>query len=201
MKILIRLTLLALVLLGIYQAGELIADKNELTNNLIRMHVVANSDTQSDQSVKLEVKDAICAYLQPAMEKLENKEMAQEYILNHMDEIKQVAQQVLTDLGKTAKVTVSMTKEAFDTREYDTFSLPSGVYDSLRIVIGEGEGKNWWCVAFPTLCVPRTADDFTDAAVSSGFSDTITGTIQREEKYEIRFYLLDLIGRIENFFS
>ena len=201
MKCLIRLCLLAFMICILCSFGALIADKNQLADNLIRMHIVANSDSQKDQSVKLQVRDAICDYLQPVMEKLETKEASQQYILQHMDELKQIAETVLLELGETAKVTVTMAQEAFDTRQYETFKLPAGVYDSLRVVIGEGAGKNWWCVAFPTLCVPATAEDFTDKAVASGFSDTITNTMKAEGKYEIRFYFLDLLGRIENFFS
>ena len=94
-------------------------------------------------------------------------------------------------------MTVSLTEEAFTTREYDTFSLPAGVYKALRIVIGEGEGKNWWCVVFPRLCVGTEAD-FVETASMAGLSDDLTGALEGE--YEIRFWLLDKIGEIKNRF-
>jgi len=85
-------------------------------------------------------------------------------------------------------------------RNYDTFRLPAGVYESLRIVIGEGEGKNWWCVVFPELCLPATAEGFESVAVGSGFSEALSGALTGETQYEIRFFLLDCFGRLENFF-
>ena len=100
--------------------------------------------------------------------------------------------------GETAKIT--FLKEEFDTREYDTFSLPAGVYESLRITIGEGAGKNWWCVVFPSLCVPATTEGFADTAAGSGFDNSLTGALGNNGGYKVRFFLLDCLGRIENFF-
>ena len=101
-------------------------------------------------------------------------------------------------MGFDGEAAVSLCKEAFDTRYYETFTLPAGVYEALRITIGEGNGKNWWCVVFPSLCVPATSSGFEDAAVGAGFSDTLSGAVTGEEDYEVRFYLLDTLGRLEN---
>ena len=94
---------------------------------------------------------------------------------------------------------MSLKEECFDIRHYDTFSLPSGVYTSLRVEIGEAEGKNWWCVAFPSLCMPATSEKFAEVAVDAGLSDKLTQSISGNEKVEILFYFLDLIGNLENF--
>ena len=90
---------------------------------------------------------------------------------------------------------VTLGKEVFDTRYYDTFTLPAGVYEALRITIGEGQGKNWWCVVFPTLCVPATSDGFEDVAAGAGFPDALTSALEGESGYELRFFLLDLLGK------
>ncbi len=90
-----------------------------------------------------------------------------------------------------------MAREAFPAREYDTFALPAGCYDALRITVGEGQGQNWWCVVFPRLCLPTVSEDFEVEAVGAGFSDTLTGALTGE--YEVRFFLLELLGRLENF--
>ncbi len=184
----------------IYSTG-LLSDNAQLKNNLIRMHIVANSDSQEDQEVKLKVKDAIVSYLEPAMEKITNKEDAWQYISENLHNLEDKANQVLKDLGQKVTATVKLTREEFDKREYDTFSLPSGVYDSLRVQIGAGEGKNWWCVAFPTLCMPATTDEFSDTAVSSGFSDPLVNTLAEEKEYQVRFFFLDLIGKVEKIFQ
>ena len=83
---------------------------------------------------------------------------------------------------------------------YETFRLPAGVYESLRIVIGTGEGHNWWCVVFPSLCIPATSSGFADIAVGAGFDSSLTAALEGQAGYEIRFYLLDQLGRLENIF-
>ena len=94
--------------------------------------------------------------------------------------------------GFSDTVAVSLTEEAFPTRDYDTFSLPAGVYKALRVVIGEGEGKNWWCVVFPQLCM---GEGFVEtSAMSDELSQTLTG------EYEIRFWLLEKLGQLKNHF-
>jgi stage II sporulation protein R len=107
----------------------------------------------------------------------------------------------LESAGINETVNVTFEKETFPIRHYDTFSLPSGVYQSLRIRIGQAEGKNWWCVVFPTLCIPQTGDGFQEVAAGSGFSDDLTLSLTREEGYEVRFFLLDWLGQLENLLS
>lgn len=178
----------------------LMADKAQLKNELIRMHIVANSDSEKDQAVKLQVKDAIVSYLQPIMVKFTDKEEASQYIRDHLQKIEEIANGVLKELGENKTAAVTLTQEAFDIRKYETFSLPSGIYDALRVEIGAAEGKNWWCVAFPSLCTPAAGEEFADTAAASGFSDTLTKTVAEEDGYEIRFFFLDMLGRLEIFF-
>ncbi len=200
MKMILKFGLFcAFVYVLLFCAG-LLSDKAQLSSELIRMHVVANSDSEEDQAVKLQVKDVLVSYLQPVMEKLTNKEEAYQYIQEHLQELEEVANGFLSELGENKTAAVSLTREEFGIRQYDTFSLPSGIYDSLRVVIGEGEGKNWWCVAFPALCMPATTNEFADAAVSSGFSDSLTNTLTDDGAYEIRFFFLDLLGKLEILF-
>lgn len=197
MKKLGKILAIFALLAGLYWCGTVIADRESLHDSLIRLHVVANSDSQEDQQIKLQVRDAIIAYLRPAMESMPDMEQAKAYLQTHLGELEAVANQALLNAGSldTAKITFAL--EEFPKRIYDTFSLPSGIYESLRVVIGEGSGQNWWCVVFPQLCLPATSDGFQDAAVSSGFSDTLTGTLTGD--YEVRFFLLDCLGELENF--
>lgn len=187
------LGLLALCVLG----GMVVADKQLLRENLIRLHVVANSDSQEDQAIKLEVRDAIIAALQEGMDTSMDADEAKEYLSAHLTDLEMVANAALARAGSTNTATVALGMEEFPVREYDTFSLPSGVYESLRVTIGEGEGHNWWCVVFPSLCVPATSADFTDAAVAAGFPEDLANTLAGD--YEVRFFLLDYLGRLENF--
>ena len=181
-----------------FWTGALISDRQRLREELVRLHVVANSDSQEDQRRKLLVKDAVVASLQREMQDLTNVEEAKNYLRNNLAYIQTVAEETLKAFDCDDTVAVSLCKETFDTRIYDTFTLPAGVYNALRIVIGEGQGKNWWCVVFPSLCIPAASETFQDTAAGAGFPETLTGTLAEEEGYELRFAVLDLIGRVEN---
>lgn len=189
-------TLAAVLLMG---AG-LISDYHTVTDQLIRLHVVANSDSEEDQAVKLQVKDAVVEKLEQIMQKMPDAEQAKAYLQSKLPELEELANRVLAEAGFQTKATVSLRQECFGVRQYDTFALPSGVYESLRIEIGSGEGKNWWCVVFPTLCIPATSEGFSDAAAGSGFSDTLTSTLTGQSGYELRFFFLDCLGKLENLF-
>ncbi|MGN0998080.1 MAG: stage II sporulation protein R [Faecousia sp.] len=189
-------TLAAVLLMG----ASLISDYHTVTDQLIRLHVVANSDSAEDQAVKLRVKDAVVEKLEQIMQNMPNAQQAREYLQSKLPELEELANRVLAEAGFQTKATVSLRQESFGTRQYDTFALPSGVYESLRIEIGSGEGQNWWCVVFPTLCIPATSEGFSDAAAGSGFSDTLTSTLTGQPGYEIRFFFLDCLGKMENLF-
>ena len=179
---------------------SLIRDHRTLHDELIRLHVVGRSNSEQDQSIKLSVRDAVLNTLREALNDLPDMEQAKQYIASHLPQIEEAANNALRQLGVDSKAVVSFLKEEFPTRAYDTFSLPSGIYQSLRITIGEGEGRNWWCVVFPTLCMGASVSDTKDVAVGAGFSQELTDTITGQKEYQIRFYLLDVLGRLENFF-
>ena len=186
--------LLAAICWGI----QLLKDREQLNAGLIRFHVVAHSDTAEDQNRKLAVRDAVLSSLEADLRKISDVEEAKVYLQNSIPKIRCIADQTLAALGFEGNTRVSLCKETFDIRCYDTFTLPSGVYESLRIVIGDGSGHNWWCVSFPSLCLPATTAEFEDAAVGAGFSQPLTRTLADRESCEIRFFLLDQLGRLEN---
>lgn len=200
MKKMIKVTLILCLLGCVVNIAFLIRDRRTLHDQLIRLHVVANSDSAQDQAIKLSVRDAVIQYVDMAMSHVMTMEEAKTYIQAHLPEIEAAANEVLAKLGVAQKAVVSFMEEAFPTRVYETFSLPSGVYESLRITIGEGEGKNWWCVVFPSLCFQATAGEVEDVAAGAGFSEELTNTVTRQEGYQVRFFFLDVLGKIENFF-
>ncbi len=199
MKKLIKISICLCLVTSILYVTDILRDKKDLQENLIRLHVVANSDSAKDQSVKLRVKDAVVGYLQPLTDEIEEKEQAMIILADNLESIQQIADDTLKNLGEDACVTVTLDKEVFDTRKYDTFSLPAGIYDSLRIQIGEGQGKNWWCVVFPSLCLPATSDGFQDTAASAGFSDELGKSLT--SGCNLRFFILDCFGKLEKLFN
>ena len=200
MKKIFLLIITVLLLVSIVAAADLWQDKKSLQDNIIRLHVVGNSNSEYDQQIKVRLKDSIVEYLQPISDSFSNKEQAMQYICGHIGELQEYADAALESFGAKEQVKVSFEKERFDTREYDTFCLPAGVYDTLRIQIGDAEGKNWWCVTFPSLCLPATSKEFHDTAISSGFSESLTNSLTGKTGYQYRFFILDCIGKIENFF-
>lgn len=175
-------------------------DLNVLEEGLIRLHVVGASDSEEDQTVKLAVKDAVALHLQERLEGCENREDANRVLLLELEEIEALANRVLAENGFSQTVQVSLGEEEFPRRDYDTFSLPAGVYQALRIRIGEAEGMNWWCVVFPSFCLGAVSEELRDTAAGAGFSEELTDTIAGGQEYELRFFLLDCLGQLQNFF-
>ena len=174
----------------------LLRDRQYLDQELIRLHVVANSDTEADQSIKLQVRDAIVASLSEGMADIGNVQAAKAYLRENLSKIEAIANNTLQAAGVDSRAVVTLCRETFDIRKYDTFTLPAGVYESLRVVIGEGQGHNWWCVAFPTLCMSATTEDFEAAAQIAGMDENLSETLTGG--YQLRFFLLDALGRAEN---
>ena len=196
-KIMKRIVLCAVLSAGIWTWG-ILADRQTLNEELLRLHVVADSDSAADQNIKLKVRDAVIDSISADLANIADISQARCYIEENLPKIQQVANDTLKALGCGDTAVATLKEEIFDTRFYDTFTLPAGVYGSLRITIGDGEGENWWCVVFPTLCVPATSEGFEDVAAGAGFSDSLTDTLEGE--CEIRFYLLDLLGRLDGYF-
>ena len=182
----------------LFWTGGLIGNRQLLRRELVRLHVVAASDSAEDQQLKLRVKDAVVESLRTEMENLTDAEEAKAYLRENLPKIENLANRILRESGSTDMASATLALETFSTRVYDTFSLPAGIYEALRITIGEGNGKNWWCVVFPALCLPATTEGFEEAASCAGFPEDLTSALEGEDGYEIRFYLLDLMGRIEN---
>ncbi len=201
MKKLIKCVLACALLAAFVWCGTVIADRQRLNEELIRLHVVANSDSVEDQNLKLLVRDAVIASLRQALADVRDTEQAKEYLQENLSKLQELANKTLDAAGSAQQAVVTLCREGFPTRQYDTFSLPAGIYEALRVTIGDGAGKNWWCVVFPSLCVPQTAQGFSDTAAGAGFPDALSGALTGEEPYQIRFYLLDKLGELEKFLA
>lgn len=119
---------------------------------IIRFHVKANSDSQVDQQVKLDVRDALLAYLSPLMAEAKDVDTARQILITEIPQLKGCADRVLAEQGLHYTAQVSLGEREFPTRNYNGKEYPQGVYEALMVELGEAEGQNWWCVAYPTLC-------------------------------------------------
>jgi stage II sporulation protein R len=191
MKKLLKWTAFVLVLLGTF---SLLRDRQILNRGLVRLHVVGASDSEADQALKLRVRDAVLECV-ASLGDPQTIEEAKALLEANLPAITEAANKALDGLGTAA---VTLCREAFPIREYDSFTLPSGVYESLRVKIGEAQGRNWWCVVFPTLCLPAAGEDLDSVAAGAGFSESLTEAIKAPET-EVSFFFLDLLGKAESF--
>ena len=174
-------------------------DCGEIRQKVVRLHVLANSDSEGDQALKLRVRDTVTETAAGLFDTAGDAGEALEVAEDQLPALLAAAQQRVYDEGYDYPVNAELTRMYFTTRTYDTGTLPAGMYDAVRITIGEGEGHNWWCVAFPSLCLSATSEEFAAKAAGAGFPDSLTGALDGEEKYEVRFFLLDALGELEKF--
>lgn len=184
--------LLALILSLITRGMTGVVEVENTTSKLVRLHVVANSDSEEDQSEKLEVRDAVLAYVSELTSEVASKSEAVDLITSHIEEITEVAEAVTS-----LRVTVSYENVLVDRREYDDFTLPEGYYDALCVFIGEAEDKNWWCVLYPSLCVSG-AISIDDCEV---LDDDDLIIISEPEKVQYKLFCFELWQKVKSFFS
>lgn len=125
----------------------------ELKEDVLRLHILANSDTVEDQELKLKVRDAIIEREGQLFDNVNCVTQAKTQVVQDFGKIQSIANKVIKDSGYSYPVSVALERTYFETRQYEDFTLPAGYYEALRVVIGEGEGHNWWCVVYPPLCV------------------------------------------------
>ena len=160
--------------------------QNELSDKVVRLHVLANSDSAEDQALKLQVRDRILARTTAVLEEVSDRQEAEGRLRGDLLELERIAAEEIAAAGYGYTVTAELRDTAFPTKEYDGFTLPAGEYLALRIVIGEGRGQNWWCVAFPPLCTTAAAD-VPAAALAAGLSSEEVSLITEQEGYILKF--------------
>ena len=189
------LSLLIAVTVTVLSGILLETEQKALSGKLIRLHVVADSDSPADQTLKLQVRDRVLEEAAVLLESVSDQKMAAAILTSHTGQLARAAVTALREQGCTDPVTVTVAEEAFPTREYDTFSLPAGTYTALRVVIGSGGGQNWWCVVFPSICTEAATED---AAAVMNLSreemDLITGN---GTGYVLKFKLLELLEQLK----
>lgn len=164
----------------------------DISAKVFRLHILANSNETYDQELKLKVRDKILSVSNDLFSSCECVEDAINVSRDNLELFKNTAQKVIAFYGYTYDTNVYVTKEYFNTREYDNFTLPAGIYDSLKIEIGEGKGHNWWCVMFPSVCLSGCTDDF---------NETLTPEEQEmieSGNYVVRFKAVEIYEKIRS---
>ena len=164
----------------------------ELYDKLIRLHVLANSDSEEDQRLKLKVRDAVLEYTEDAVSSCKSVDEAKNVMENSKDDIQAVCEKAISDAGFDYPVSIRFGYEKYPEKTYNSVTLPSGDYYSVRVMIGEAEGHNWWCVLFPPLCVGAAKDEravMTAAGLTKNEVDILTEN--EGEKYVLKFRIIE----------
>ena len=178
------------------------ADRTQqaLSDKVLRLHVLANSDSEGDQALKLQVRDSVLAKAAEILDGCPDRKTAEQRLSAALPEIEEAARQRVAAEGERQAVTAELCPTVFPTREYEDFTLPAGEYLALRVVLGEGAGHNWWCVVFPPLCA-ETTSDLSRTAMAAGLTEEEVALITEGDGYQLKFKAVELWERLKAFFS
>ena len=168
-------------------------------NDVVRLHILANSDSKEDQEVKLKVRNALLRKNTVLLSDNINTENAHIYFKESKDELLETAIGVLRDNGFSYGATISLEKEYFETRKYGDLTFPAGEYLSLKVILGKGAGHNWWCVMFPPLCIPVSSEIETDESKTADYlSPNGEEIINGGNEYIIKFKIIEVFEELKS---
>jgi len=168
------------------------SDCSAVREEVLRLHILANSDSDADQKLKLRVRDRVLAETGELFSGAESLEKAQSLARDNLQKIEAAAKDEISKSGFNYDVSAGLCRMYFETRHYDGYTLPAGMYDAVRVEIGSAEGKNWWCVMFPPICLGSAmVKDELEKVLSESGEDVITGT----QKYKAKFFIVELFER------
>ena len=167
--------------------------QDAVSAQVLRLHVLAVDDTAEEQALKLRVRDAVLAYLEPALAGVADRDEAREIVAGRLQQIAEAA--AVASEGRS--VAVSLGEESYPLRRYESMVLPAGRYESLRVVLGEGRGQNWWCVVFPPICLSAAEMDRAQETMGAEEFALVT----EADGYELRFRIVELWGELQRWFE
>lgn len=173
--------------------------QQQLSDKVLRLHVLANSDSAADQALKLKVRDSVLEAASAILEGCPDRETAERRLSDALPEIEDAARARIAAEGETQAVTAELRPTRFPTREYEDFTLPAGEYLALRVVIGEGAGHNWWCVVFPPLCA-ETTSSLSQTAMAAGLTEDEVALITESDGYQLKFKAVELWEKLMAYF-
>lgn len=191
--LLIKSAVIAFVLTVIYSVIPFQAVCAEIPNDVFRFHILANSDSEEDQALKLKVRDKVLEKTKILFDTANSKSDAEEFVKANLETIEKIAQNEVYKNGYNYPVKAEVVNMHFDTRYYESYTLPSGMYDALRITIGNAKGHNWWCVMYPSICI-STVDEGKDRAKDALSDDEYS--VVTDDKVEYKFFIVELFQKI-----
>lgn len=180
---------------------------DDIRSNVVRLHILANSDSKDDQQLKLKVRDRLLSSAGEIFGNADSIELAEANVDANLRRIEEISREVIAENDSDYEVRAELTNMYFTTRVYDNITMPAGYYDALRITIGEAKGQNWWCVLYPPLCLPAaTVEDSTDEEVTAAgahdyFTTEQNDIIENSSEYEIKFAVIEIVEKVKGFFK
>ncbi len=184
---------LSLILIYSYVAPFIQTSEN-ISQQVFRLHILANSDSEEDQTLKLKVRDKILCESEDLFKNCSSLDDVISVSRNNLNYFKSIAQKCVNENGYNYDVKVYIDKEYFNTRKYNKITLPSGIYNALKIEIGSAKGHNWWCVMFPAICLPAVSDD----EINKILDEDEIALINSDNKYEVRFKIVEIYEKIKS---
>ena len=180
---------------GACSVGAFAYNCSRVRSDVLRMHVIANSDCGADQQLKLMVRDAVLERGAQLFDGTVTADEARRKIEPHKAELEAAAREVIERAGYDYPVSVNVVNEYFATRCYGSLTMPAGRYTAVKVVIGEGAGRNWWCVMFPPLCLPAAQDR--GGNLDAFFDDGELKVVESSGRYEPRFKIVEIIEKLK----
>lgn len=185
-----------LLFIGLFIAVFPTEKEGDIYTDTIRLHILARSDNEYDQEIKLKIRDKLLTKYGSELSSYSSVASAENAISELLPSIEEDVDIWLFELGCDVKCNVYLTEEWYDTREYENFVLPRGMYTSLKVVIDEGAGKNWWCVMFPPLCLDIATEDAPTDDATIGYTEEEITLIEKTKRYNVKFKVLEIISDI-----
>ena len=197
MKILFKALVCGVLLTAVFSLAGFAGACEDIRQQVFRLHIIANSDSAEDQAMKLTVRNRLLEYTGNLFKKCRSKQESIECAKEHIDDIRRIASDTVREYGCDYPVDAYVTKTDFNTRVYDDVTLPAGEYDALRVVIGSGQGHNWWCVLFPALCLPGSDS----SELRTVINDSEMNVVSSGEKYEVHFLFVEWMEGLFSVFN
>ena len=166
----------------------------QIRQKVLRLHVLANSDSEEDQALKLKVRDRILICGEGLFDQAGDVAAAENTVRENLPLFQAAAEDEIAKNGYAYPVRIEVAPVWFETRVYDNFTLPAGEYEAVRVLIGEAEGKNWWCVMFPAVCVPAASEK---GSLSQTLNDDEMDVVENRPKYQFRFKTVEVFEEIK----
>lgn len=176
-----------------YQQREM---AEEIAGKIIRFHILANSDSEEDQQLKLKVRDAIGSFMQPKLVEVTEIEESRQIVMENLSAIEEQAEKVISEEGYTYTVSARLANTDFPEKTYGPYTFQAGNYEALEVTIGNGEGHNWWCVMYPNLCFFNSTYEVVDEEAEKSLERVLTPeeykSLMEDKNYQVKFAIADL---------